>query len=277
MNSMIRRILFTLLLNSAVFSLAVHAAGFDHATWDALLKKHVVVLRGGQVTQVDYAGFKTDRGALKQYLSAISGVARPDFDKWSKPEQLAFLLNTYNAWTVELILTAYPDVASIKDLGSLLHSPWKKRFIQLLGDTRSLDDIEHGLIRGSGRYNDPRIHFAANCASIGCPALRPEAYVAEHLDVQLEDATQKFLSDRSRNRLEGDALKVSSIFKWYQDDFEKGWRGANSLGRFLALYRESLGLNADTVRRLSAGVVAIDFLDYDWRLNAKAESSPGKS
>lgn len=266
---MLRRLVQSFLLFAAVI-LSSHAAAFDHAGWDALLKKHVVVLRSGQATQVDYAGFKTDRAALTQYLSATSGVARPDFDKWSKPEQLAFLLNAYNAWTVDLILSAYPDVTSIKDLGSLLQSPWKKRFIHLLGETRSLDDIEHGLIRGSGRYHEPRVHFAANCASIGCPALRPEAYVAERLDGQLEDATQKFLSDRSRNRPEGDALKVSSIFKWYRGDFEQGWRGANSLGGFLALYREAIGLNAESANRLAAGKMDIEFLPYDWRLNASS-------
>jgi hypothetical protein len=138
-----------------------------------------------------------------------------------------------------------------------------------------LDDIEHGLIRGSGRYNDPRIHFAVNCASIGCPALRAEAYVAQRLNVQLEDATQMFLSDRTRNRVESDALKVSSIFKWYRPDFEKGWRGANTLGQFLALYSEPLALNADTASQLSAGKLDIEFLDYDWRLNVT--SGPAKS
>ncbi len=271
---MLHRLLQTGLLFAAAI-LPSHAAGLEQSDWDALLKKHVVVLRGGQVTQVDYAGFKTDRAALQQYLAATSGVGRPEFDRWSKPEQLAFLLNAYNAWTVELILTAYPDISSIKDLGSLLQSPWKKRFIPLLNKTRSLDNIEHGLIRGSGRYNEPRVHFAANCASIGCPALRPEAYVAERLDVQLDDATRKFLSDRSRNRLDGDALKVSSIFKWYRGDFEQGWRGANSLGSFLALYREALGLSAESANRLAAGKMDIDFLNYDWRLNA-ASGKGGK-
>lgn len=274
---MLRRFVQIFILMFAAVTSSSQAAGFDHAGWDALLKKHVVMLRGGQATQVDYAGFKTDRGTLKQYLSATSGVTRPDFDQWRKAEQLAFLINAYNAWTVELILSAYPDVGSIKDLGSLFQSPWKKPFISLLGDTRSLDDIEHGLIRGSGRYNDPRIHFAVNCASIGCPALRPEAYVAGQLESQLEDAAQKFLSDRSRNRLEGNTLKVSGIFKWYRDDFEEGWRDANSLGRFLALYSEPMGLNANMAKRLSTGEVVIDFLDYDWRLNGKSNARPGKS
>lgn len=234
---MIRVIIIAfLVLQSAVFVLPLQAAEFDHSTWDLLLKKHVVNLRGGQSTQVDYGGFKSDRGSLKQYLANTSSVTRVKFDHWSRAAQLAFLINIYNAWTVKLILTAYPDVASIKDLGSFLQSPWKKRFISLFGETHSLDEIEHELIRGSSRYNDPRIHFAVNCASIGCPALRPEAYVADQLNTQLEDATQKFLSDRTRNRLDQDTLKVSSIFKWYSEDFERGWRGANKLERFFSIY-----------------------------------------
>jgi hypothetical protein len=245
------------------------AAAFDQSAWDALLKKHVTSLRNGQATQVDYAGFAADRGQLKQYLAAVSAVAPAEFDRWDRPAQLAFLINAYNANTVELILTAYPDVASIKDLGSLLRSPWKKRFIPLLGETRSLDDIEHGLIREAGHYAEPRIHFAANCASIGCPALRPEAYLGDRLDAQLEDAARSFLSDRTRNRPEGNALQVSSIFKWYRGDFEKGWRGASNLAGFFALYRQPLGLDDATVSRLKAGKVDIEFLDYDWRLNSK--------
>ena len=251
-----------------------HAAAFDQSAWDALLKKHVSALRNGQATQVDYTGFAADRGQLKQYLAAVSAVAPAEFDRWDRPSQLAFLINAYNANTVELILTGYPDVASIKDLGSLLRSPWKKRFIPLLGETRSLDDIEHGLIREAGHYAEPRIHFAVNCASIGCPALRPEAFVGDRLDAQLEDAARSFLSDRTRNRLEGNALKVSSIFKWYRGDFEKGWRGASNLAGFFVIYRQPLDLDDGSVSRLKAGKMDVDFLDYDWRLNSKANRAP---
>lgn len=260
-----RRFLFALLLLSQ--TLIVQAATFDHSGWDALLKKHVVTIRNGQATQVDYMGMVADHAQLKQYLAATSNVKRTTFDNWPKQEQLAFLINVYNAWTVELVLSGYPNIESIKDLGSLFQSPWKKRFIPLLGETRTLDDIEHTLIRGSGRYQEPRIHFAVNCASIGCPALRSEAYVAVQLDEQLEEATRNFLSDRTRNPLDGNTLKVSSIFKWYREDFEQGWHGATSLGRFLARYRQPLGLDERMANRLSSGNIDIEFLDYDWRLN----------
>lgn len=251
-------------------TLAAQAAGFDHSAWDTLLKKHVVMLRGDSASEVDYAGLMNNRAQLARYLAATSAVRREDFDRWSKAEQLAWLINSYNAWTVSLVLTGYPGISSIKDLGSFFQSPWKKAFIPLLGETRSLDDIEHGLIRGSGRYNDPRIHFAVNCASIGCPALRAEAYQPDRLDAQLEESARLFLADRARNRVQADSLRVSSIFKWYRADFEKGWRGAGSLAQFFSLYRQSLGLNDTAIRRLSSGEMDIQFLDYDWRLNKRS-------
>ena len=264
---------FLMLLQGTMCSVAAQAA-FDHSGWNTLLTTHVVTLLDGQATQVDYVGFADDRPQLKQYLNNLSGVPRTESDHFGKPDQLTFLINAYNAWTVELVLTAYPNVTSITDLGSLFQSPWKKRFIPLLGDTRSLDDIEQDLIRGSGRYNDLRIHFAVNCASIGCPALRAEAYAADRLDAQLEESVTEFLSDRTRNRFEDGVLRISSIFKWYRNDFEKGWRSANNLGQFLALYRQSLGLDVDTANRLVTGDIAIVFLDYDWRLNATTRGKP---
>lgn len=260
------RIFFALLL-ALTTTRPVQAAAFDHDPWSDLLQRHVRVLRAGQATQVDYAGMAHDHAELTKYLAATSAVSRAEFDRWVPADQLAFLVNAYNAWTVQLVLQGYPKIASIRDLGSLLQSPWKKRFVPLLGETRSLDDIEHSLIRGSGRYREPRAHFALNCASVGCPALRPEAYVGARLDAQLESAAIQFLSDRSRNRYAGDKLEVSSIFKWYREDFEAGWRGAKSLGAFLALYGDVLGLAAPQRQKLVQGELAIEFLEYDWKLN----------
>ncbi|MFV1873062.1 MAG: DUF547 domain-containing protein [Oleiphilus sp.] len=241
----------------------------DHAIWDGLLKKYIVEIDQGQATQVDYAGFQQDRDSLKAYLDDLSALSQKEFDALSPNGQLAFLINAYNAWTVEFILTKYPDLESIKDLGSFFRSPWKKQFIPLLGKQRSLDDIEHKLIRGSGRYQDARIHFAVNCASIGCPALRAEAFNANDLDAQLEQQTVLFLSDESRNRFTDGELQVSSIFKWYREDFEKGWSGVDSLAQFFALYAKALGLSDQQAMALQAGKLDIEFLDYDWRLNDK--------
>lgn len=259
------RILLGLLLLLAPVSAMAQA--FDHGRWDALLNRNVVLVRGGAASQVRYDGMARDRAALKAYLADASKVGRATFDGWSKPDQLAFLINVYNAATVELILTAYPNVKSIKDLGSFLQGPWAKPFVMLFGKPVSLDMIEHGMIRGSGRYNDPRVHFAVNCASIGCPALARTAFRGITLDAQLDAATRGFLSDRTRNRPQGNGVAVSSIFKWYRGDFEKGWRGAKTLPAFFALYADSLGLSADAAAKARTGQLTISFLDYDWQLN----------
>jgi hypothetical protein len=255
--------LITLLLSAQ----PLQAAGFDHANWDRLLKTCVHPLRSGKASQVDYVALQHDRSRLISYLNTLSIVDRDSFDAWPRQEQLAFLINAYNAWTVKLIIDNYPGLDSIKDLGSWFSTPWNRTFIPLLGERRSLDDIEHKLIRGSGRYNDPRIHFAVNCASIGCPALRAGAYTGELLDEQLETATQNFLADSERNRLRGDTLEVSSIFKWYRGDFESGWRNSTSLRLFLARYARALGLTPAQKHALIDGTIDIDFLAYDWRLN----------
>jgi len=248
-----------------------HAA-FDHshARWDALTNKHVVWLPGGHASQVDYSSFKTDRQELKSYLDGLSAVTQSEYDGWKKPEKLAFLLNAYNAYTVELILTEYPKVKSIKELGSLITSPWKKRFFSLLGKPRSLDDVEHGMIRAPGVFDEPRIHMAANCASIGCPALRSEAYVAGKLDAQLEDSVVRFLSDRSRNRFnpQKSKLEVSKIFDWYGKDFAAR---SGSVEAWLAQYADKLADDAKYLQTIRDRKAKLEFLDYDWALNGKDE------
>jgi hypothetical protein len=222
-----------------------------------LLKAHVRPLRGGVATQVDYDGMARDRGPLKAYLGDLAAVAPAVYEQWPRSERLAFLLNAYNAWTVELILSRQPRVRSIKELGTLLQSPWKLRFIPLLGEQRSLDSLEHGLIRPFG---EPRIHFAVNCASVGCPALQPEAYVPQRLEAQLEAATRGFLRDRTRNRLADGRLEVSSLFDWYRTDF-------GELRSFLERYGESLGLDPAQRKALAEGRMRIRYLLYDWSLN----------
>jgi hypothetical protein len=247
------------------------AQAFDHGhgTWTALLKKHVQVLRGGQASAVRYGAFAADRAALKAYLDALSAVPRATFDGWSPAQRQAFLINAYNAFTVELILTKYPDLKSIKDLGSLFASPWKPKWIALLGGRVSLDDIEHEMLRRRGAYDDPRVHFGVNCASIGCPALREEAFVAERLDAQLDEQTLRFMSDRSRNRwnAERQRVEVSKIFDWFGEDFRLGHRGIASLPAFLGRYAEALADAPADRERLRGGRFDIAFLDYDWKLN----------
>jgi hypothetical protein len=249
---------------------AAHAE-FDHShrNWNELLGRHVLVLEGGKASRVRYADFQKDRPALQRYLESLSAVKRAEFDGWSKSERLAFLINAYNAFTVELVLRNYPGIASIRDVGNVFVSAWRKRFFMLLGEGRYLDAIEHGLIRKPGAFDDPRIHFAVNCASVSCPMLREEAYVATRLDAQLEDQTVRFLSDRSRNRYDPgrQVLEVSKIFDWYREDFESGLQGIESREEFLAMHASLLADSVPHRQAIASGVVPIRFLEYDWTLN----------
>ncbi len=246
------------------------AAVTDHtyAAWDALLKKHVVWLPDGKQSRVDYKAFQTDRGALKGVLADWSAVSPAAFGEFTREQQMAFLINAYNGFTVELVLTRYPDLKSIKDLGSLIQSPWKKKFFRLLGDERNLDWIEHERLRPN--YADWRVHAAVNCASIGCPALRPEAFVAQRLDAQLDDGMARFMSDPTRNRFSNGRAEISAIFKWFKEDFEQGHRGVRKFDDLLSLYADQLARSAGDREKLKAGPVSLSYLDYDWALNGLA-------
>ncbi|PLX88595.1 MAG: DUF547 domain-containing protein [Desulfuromonas sp.] len=254
-----------------VFLLCPSVFAFDHnhSNWNELLQKHVHWINQGVASQVDYAGMQRDEKQLQAYLDELSAAYWSDFSRWEKPQQLAFLINAYNAYTVKLILSDYPDLQSIKDLGSFFSSPWGKSFFTLLGKPRSLDEIEHQMIRAPGAFDDPRIHAAVVCASIGCPGIRDEAFVAERVDQQLEDSFRRFLSDRSRNRYnaQNDRLEISKIFDWYAEDFSSGFRGQDSLAAFLGNYAELLADDENARQRIAAGQVRIEFLDYDWALN----------
>lgn len=181
---------------------------------------------------------------------------------------MAFLIDAYNAFTLELILTRYPGLKSIKDLGGLFSSPWQQDFFTLLGTKTHLDHIEQDLLCAPGRYGDPRIHFALTCASLGCPMLRDEAYVGAHLDAQLDDAMRHFLTDRSRNRYDpaADKLLVSKIFDWYANDFRVG--SYRSVAALFAAHAAQLSDDPKNQARIRAQNIDIAFLRHDWHLNA---------
>jgi hypothetical protein len=228
-----------------------------------------VLLDGGKASAVRYEGFARDRAQLKAYLDSLSAVTRQEFEGWTRPQQLAFLINAYNAYTVEKILSRWPNLKSIRDFGSFIGNPWKDSFFTLLGKPMTLDGIEHDTIRAPGAYDDPRIHFAVNCASLGCPMLREESYVTARLDAQLEEQTARFLSDRSRNRYDPASakLQVSKIFDWYGKDFSRGWKGYDSVSQFLARHADRLADAPEQRERIRAQQVPVAFLDYDWALN----------
>ncbi|MGD8885978.1 MAG: DUF547 domain-containing protein [Gammaproteobacteria bacterium] len=243
-------------------STAAPAASFDHehSAWQELLQTYVV--DHGAYSEVRYLQLQQNAiAALENYLQSLSRVPKSQFDQWSKAQRLAFLINAYNAFTVQLIVAHYP-VDSIKDIGGFFRSPWKIEFFSLFGEKTHLDHIEHELIRGRD-YAEPRIHFALVCASVGCPKLQGRAYTAQDLESMLESATNTFLHDPSRNRYAAadNTLYLSSIFKWYGEDFAVK---SGSVEQFVAAYMSD---DPKVRQRIGSKQVDVEYLDYDWSLN----------
>jgi Protein of unknown function, DUF547 len=250
---------------------------FDHSypAWDALLKKHVRWLPDGKQSRVDYKALGADRAPLAAILADWSTLTPAAFAAFSRAQKMAFLVNAYNGFTLALIVGHVASTGtwpkSIKDLGSVFQSPWKKKFFTLLGEPRHLDWIEHEQLRP--QFADPRVHAAVNCASIGCPALRDEAFTAARLDAQLDDGMRRFMGDATRNRYNPATgrMEVSAIFKWFREDFERGHHGFAKLDDVFATYAEQLSTDPAVREILSksrtGAPVGVTFLDYDWSLN----------
>lgn len=210
----------------------------DHSAWDALLGKYV-----REDGMVNYKGFQKDREKLDAYLELLSSQ-EPD-NSWSANELLAYYINLYNAHTVDLILRNYP-VKSIKDI----NGAWTREFVKI-GDTEiSLGGIENSLLR---KMNEPRIHFAINCASISCPKLLNEAYTAKNVEAQLEKVTRDFVNS-DKNEITSKTVKLSSIFDWYKGDFTGN--GKNLIDYVNKYAKVKIDPEA-----------SISFKDYNWNLN----------
>jgi hypothetical protein len=247
----------------------VTAFDHQHTQWNLIVKQNVYFSSNGVASRVDYANIQKNSDALTRYLKLLSSVNRGEFNQWSKNKQKAFLINAYNAFTIQLILTRYPELASIKDIGSFFSNPWKKEFFILLGKKISLDNLEHGILRKKGVYDDPYIHVALVCASIGCPALRNEAYIDTTLEQQLDDSMRRFLSDKERNRYnsKSQTLEVSKIFDWYKNDFNKGDRGLYSINDLFSRYFKELSDTKEGQKKIQSKTFPITYLDYNWELN----------
>ncbi len=193
---------------------AVAHTAVDNSIWAGLLKKHV---KGHTVS---YKGFQQDESLLDKYLDILSQVK---VDALSDHDRFAFYINVYNASTVKHILSKYPDIKSIKEIGGIFQSPWKIKFIPINGRTVSLDHIEHDILRPG--FKDPRVHFAVNCASKSCPPLLDEPYEGDNLNDQLDNQTRLFINDRQQTYINGNTLYVSKIFKWFGKDFTLGVAG----------------------------------------------------
>ena len=219
-----------------------------HEIWDGLVKKHV-----NAQGFLDYQGFIQDSTVLNQYLHLLES-AHPSAQGWSRPEQMAYWINAYNAYTVQLIVRNYP-VKSIKDIKrglAFVNSVWDIKFIHIQGYTYDLNNIEHNILRPV--FKDARVHAAVNCASYSCPRLLNEAYTAEKLDSQLDNSMRSFINDPIRNQITPEKVQISEIFKWFKSDFE---RDAGSVRNYLNRYAEhKIGLQTD-----------LSYLDYQWTLN----------
>ncbi len=263
-----RRTILSFALVSALLKASpAFSQSMDHtyAAWEALLRKHVRWLPDNKQSRVNYKGFAADRAELSKVLEGFSAVTQVQFNTSTRDQQMAFLINAYNGFTVEAILTKYPDLKSIKDLGLFGRGPWKNESFTLLGAKRHLDWIEHEQLRP--KYADPRVHVAVNCASIGCPALFHEAFTAPKMEAMLEDGMRRFIGDRTRNRFEGGKLQVSSIFKWFKEDFEKGHKGFAKVEDVFAKYADLLTTDETARNQIRVKALPVTHLDYDWNLN----------
>jgi hypothetical protein len=260
-----------LMLSSAA-SAAAGQSDFDHTPFDAVLAAHV---RGGNVT---YASLAADRAALDAYVRSLAAVSAAEFDAWSRPERIAYLINAYNAAVLVGVVDHYPIRRSWRPRALVrpANSIWQiagffdGRRYRVAGRDLTLDDMEHDWLRQ--RLREPRIHFALVCAARSCPPLRAEAYEAERLDVQLDEQTRLFFNHAPANRFDPEAgvVRLSSILRWFGEDFEiyapaRGFAGTLAERGVLALAARFLP--PPIAAWLSRGDYRIEYADYDWTLN----------
>ncbi len=234
---------------------AASAQQIDHGAWDRWLSQWVKPAADG-INRIDYGGVgASDRADLRRYIDALSAI---EISRYNRAEQQAYWINLYNAVTVDIVLEHYP-LDSIRDISSGLFSsgPWKLDLVRVEGEDLSLDDIEHRILRPIWR--DPRIHYAVNCASLGCPNLQPGAFTAANTEALLERGAREFVNHERGARIVDGKLEVSSIYDWFDEDF-----GGNDRGviEHLRRYAEpELDAALGSIERISDD-------SYDWRLNA---------
>ncbi len=235
---------------------AQSTAVVDHSNWDKFLKTYVKDDPSG-LNKVDYAGVTVeDKKALDDYVDAL---AVTPVLKLNRAQQQPYWINLYNALTVKVVLDHFP-VKSIRDidisLGLFSSGPWGKKLIKIAGEQVSLDDIEHRILRPI--WKDPRIHYAVNCASVGCPDLSAQAYTAENTDAMLSVNAVAYINSPRGVRVSGNDVSVSSIYDWFQADFDGTEKGVIS-----HLLPYAKGDRKKALEKVSE----ISDYDYDWALN----------
>lgn len=231
----------------------------DHAPWAAFLTRYLKIGDDG-IHRIDYGAVsQADRAGLRAYLDRLSAS---DVDGLNRAEQFAFWSNLYNALTVDTVLDAYP-IESIRDIdispGLFANGPWGAELIEVHSEALSLDDIEHRILRPI--WGDPRVHYAVNCAALGCPNLQAEPFTGARLDDQLDAAARAFVNHPRGVTIDGERLVVSSIYSWFKSDF-----GGDDAGVIAHLRRHAA---PDLAARLARFAVINDHR-YDWRLNDTA-------
>lgn len=260
---MFRYLLLVLLTLPFIKSETFAASDYDHTYKDfnKVLSEHVVVKDDGS-TLFNYAQLKRKPIDFIRYLKNTSKVKDSEFNSFTKEQQIAFLVNAYNAFTIQLVMDNYPTT-SIKKIKGLLPSPWKVNFIRLLGQTVNLDHIENEWLRK--KFSDPRIHFATCSSTLSSPFIRNEAYVPEQLESQLNNQTQLFLNFKNQNQIDAKNKKItlSKIFSWFKEDFNKN---ELTVFKFIAQHISS---DEAIQKSLVQDSWSLDYSDYNWNLNDK--------
>ncbi len=252
MKSLIKIIIILALISQGCSSKITLSEGclskpIKHDIFDELLAEHV-----SESGEVDYQGFISDSLKFNSYLALVE--ANHPTKQWADNEVLAYWINAYNAYTVQFIIRNYP-VNSIKELGGSIYqvnTPWDNNFITICGQSYNLNNLEHGKIRK--QFEEPRIHFAVNCASFSCPKLLNEAFMAETLDAQLDKATRGFIANTAKNKINSDKIEISKLFKWYAGDFKVDGKSVLDF------------INAHSDVQISADA-EVTYMDYNWSLN----------
>jgi hypothetical protein len=231
----------------------------DHSAWTAFLSKYLVQ-SADELNRFAYAkASPADKQALKAYVRSLSAVKVTSL---RSDEQRAFWINLYNALTIDVVLDHYP-VKSIKDisLGGSFRSivtggPWAKPLVTVEAKQLSLDNIEHDILRKVWR--DARVHYAVNCASIGCPNLMPVAFTAATLDAMLTQGARGYVNHPRGVRVSGQSVRLSQIYSWFKEDF--GSSDAAILDHLRTYAEPGLKAQLNAVRSIGG-------YDYDWSLN----------
>ena len=281
---------YLMLMTLVLFSLSLSAqtseptmpTSFDHnyTSFNSMLSKNVMMKKQGGKSIVKYESISLDE--INAVVAEMTQISRDKvMGSFTYKQRLSYFINLYNALTIKLIKDNYSKAKKkgIRYIGDWfgIKGPWDKKKFTVFGVKTSLNEIEHGYIRGDKggskfkqskkEYSDPRIHFAVNCASKGCPALLNQAFTESNLIANMDKAMVAFLKDRDRNKFENGIMNLSMIFKWYEKDFSRGLLGYKSIKDFVMKNAKHLADSPELQTKLSSGQFKLDYTDYDWTLN----------